>query len=295
MPTKEPNEVGREPTRSVTFAKLVAAGNDFILLDADRHTPPRELSAFAVWACRREYGIGADGVLVIRRHTPDHILLTVVNPDGSVAKMCGNGARCAAFHVLQSGASTQLTVELRGRERTHVLKARRASGDMVEVTSPQPTALEGPFSLYGFDFYRIDTGTEYAVTFVEDVNELDVTALGRAVRNHPCFAPGGTSVAFAEWQSEELKVRTYERGNEAETLSCGSAAVACAMTARHLGLTVHDPIRVHNRSDTPLAVRITGVGPGFTELVLAGPAQQVFTGNVTWPKEPGIMPTRRAC
>lgn len=272
MPTEE---------RTVDFVKLVAAGNDFILIDGDRQAPPWDLPAFSSWACHREDGVGADGLLVLRRKGPGHVRLTVVNPDGSIAKMCGNGARCAAFYTMRSDSAGPLTVEFAGRDRWHTLSARPAE-DLVELTSPQPRGIEGPIPIDGFDFYTLDTGTEYAVAFVNDVDRIDVPGLGRAVRHHPRFAPGGTSVSFAERRDDGLKVRTYERGNEAETRSCGSGAVACAVLAHHLGLVTGPRVPVHNRSGMPLVVGIEGGGPPFDALTLAGPARLVFTGSLVW-------------
>jgi len=97
---------GPEP---MDFVKLVAAGNDFILVEGSISPPFRDLASFAKWACQRQTGIGADGVLLVQRKDADHIMVTVANPDGSIAKMCGNGARCAALHALRSGATSPLT------------------------------------------------------------------------------------------------------------------------------------------------------------------------------------------
>ena len=134
--------------------------------------------------------------------------------------------------------------------------------------------------LDGFDFHTVDTGTEYAVAFVDDVDRIDLATVGPAIRHHPHFAPGGTSVSFAELRPDGLRVRTYERGNEAETLSCASGAVACAVVARTLGLPIPDRVAVHNRSADPLSVRIVGTGPPFVALTSTGSVARVFAGTV---------------
>lgn len=283
--------------REVEFVKLVAAGNHFVLLDADRDPPPPDVAAFVVRACRPATGIGADGVLLVRRTAADAVRLTVFNPDGSIAKMCGNGARCAAYHVLRQDGGSQLSVTL-GRDRLHTLHARLVgsgdgegsggdgsgggggSGEAVELSSPQPLATAGPIRLDGFDFHTVDTGTEYAVAFVDDVERIDVAAVAPPIRHHHRFAPGGTSVSFAELRPDGLRVRTYERGNEEETLSCASGAVACAVVARTLGLPIPDRVAVHNRSADPLSVRIVGTGPPFAALTSTGPVARVFGGTV---------------
>jgi diaminopimelate epimerase len=275
---------------AVRFVKMVAAGNDFVLVDADSGAPPADLGAFGSWACQPRTGVGADGLVVVRRDGPASIQVTVVNPDGSVAKMCGNGARCAVRHVLDGGMAGPVRVAL-GRHRLTGRRAPGPDGDLVEVTSPPPGAVAGPIRLAGLDgleFHTVDTGTEYAVALVPDVAALDVAALGRAVRYHERFDPAGTSVSFAQVRGDTLAVRTYERGNEAETLSCGSAAVACVVVARTLGvLPGAGRTAVQTRSGWPLLVGPdTGPPPAGT-VTLTGPAEVVFTGELRWPGPPG--------
>ncbi len=266
------------PTERMDFIKLVAAGNDFILIERPIGSPFPGLAAFAVRACRRETGIGADGVLLLQRRSAASIDVTVANPDGSVAKMCGNGARCAALHALRSGATPPLSVSLLGRHQVHELSAW-LNDDLVEMTSPQPKEVIGPVSLAGLDYYALDTGTEYAVAFVPDVDAVDVARLGQMIRHHPRFGTGGVSVTFAQSLPGGLKVRTYERGNEAETLSCGSGAVAAVVAAHHLGLPIGEVVPVHNRGGE-LRVRLAGNRPPFDVLTLSGPAKVVFTGTI---------------
>ncbi|MFL6138255.1 MAG: diaminopimelate epimerase [Frankiaceae bacterium] len=267
--------------RSVAFTKLVAAGNDFVLVDEDRSPAVPPISEFSRWACRRDVGIGADGVLMMRRTGADSVNLVVANPDGSIAKMCGNGARCGAYYALTHGLAAPLTMTFAGRDRDHSLQAR-SDGGLIEMTSPQPHAVGDPIEIDGFDFYSVDTGTEYAVTFVDAVDAVDVPEVGRLVRYHPRFAPGGTSVTFAQVTPDGLRARTYERGNEAETLSCSSGAVAAAVVARHAGLQDSEKVRVHNRSYAPLLVRLDGRHLPGEPVTVSGPVEPVFTGTIPW-------------
>jgi diaminopimelate epimerase len=202
------------PHTEIKFTKLVAAGNDFILIDAVDQPVPEDLPAFSVWACERQRGIGADGVLLVRRDRHGYVRLQVINPDGSIARMCGNGARCAAFYAMDSGSDEPLTIEFSGRDEVHIMLGRRAGG-LIELTSPKPRSVEGPVRIDNFEFYLLDTGTEYAVAIVDDVDSIDVPNVGRMVRYHPRFKPNGLSVSFAQRHPDGLKVRTYERGNEA--------------------------------------------------------------------------------
>lgn len=267
------------PTEPMDFVKLVASGNDFILVEGQISPPFDDLASFAVWACQRQTGIGADGVLLLDRNSATSTEVTIANPDGSIAKMCGNGVRCAALHALRSGATPPLSVRLLGRDQVHELRAWLTDG-VVEMTSPQPKTVCGPVTLAGLDYYALDTGTEYAVAFVPDIDAVDVAKLGPMIRHHPQFGVGGTSVTFAQLLRGGFRVRTYERGNEAETLSCGSGAVAAVVTAHHLGMPIDEVVLVHNRGGEPLRVRLAGNRLPFDVLTLAGPAQVVFSGTL---------------
>jgi diaminopimelate epimerase len=265
--------------QSIPFHKMVAAGNDFVVINQDQSDDllPPDLAAFSRQVCNRQFGAGADGLLLIERIGPVSIRLTVLNPDGSAAKMCGNGARCAALYaLLVLGVPAPVTVRL----NQHEMQAWITDGRL-EVTSPQPAAIEGPVRLLEHDLYLLNSGTEYAVAFVADVQELqriDVNRLGSAIRYHPYFAPAGTSVSFIAPDGADLRVRTYERGNEEETLSCGSAAVADVVAARQLGMVADGLVAVHNRTEHPLLVRIDGATAPFRQLTLIGPARISYCG-----------------
>lgn len=254
------------------FVKLVAAGNDFVLLDTDVCGTPEDISALGRWVCRPHTGIGADGLILLARLAPDRLRVTVVNPDGSVAKMCGNGIRCAAYHAFATGTAGPVDIEF----GPHRLRAW-PRGDLIEVTSPLRAGVAGPISLAGLDFHTVDTGTEYAVAVVPDAAVIDMNELGAFIRYHPEFAPGGVSVSVLQVVADGLVVRTYERGNEEETLACGSGAVACALVARSLDLVADGVIAAHTRGGEPLRVRVGGAA-----LTLTGPATTVFDGAVEW-------------
>lgn len=260
------------------FVKLVAAGNDFVLLDVDAYGMPDDVPGLAVWACRAHSGIGADGMVLLRRVGTDRLQVTVVNPDGSVARMCGNGIRCAVWYAFRTGMSGPVTVELGG----HELRAW-PRGDLVEVTSPMPDRVVGPIRLAGLDFHVVDTGTEYAVAVVPDIAGVDLHSLGPFVRHHERFAPRGSSVSVLQVVVDGLAVRTYERANEEETLSCGSGAVACVAVARSLGLVPEGIVAAHTVAGVPLLVRIAGAAAPFDALTLTGPATSVFEGTLNWP------------
>lgn len=231
--------------------------------------------------CDRHLGIGADGIVAVDRLSDLSFEVTCYNADGSVATMCGNALRCAARSIRRERGMNSMLLRMHGR--TH--ETRFDDDGRIGITvrhDEVPTAVEhiraGGLQ---FEFHTMYTGTEHVVTFVDDVDSLDVVGIGTEVRHHSAYAPLGTNVNFAEVRTGEgLRVRTYERGVEDETLSCGSGAVACALVARHLGKVDDDEVAVHNRSKHPLTVHPENAGTG--QAWLFGPAEVVYSGEFTW-------------
>ena len=273
----------------ISFTKMVGTGNDFIVVDA------RRLSAHAVngrWSsasralCDRHTGIGADGILVLERSPRADIRMRVFNPDGSEAEMCGNGARCVAKYL--GRASTIDT-------QAGVLSAR-VRGDRVAMRMTDPRGLRlgqsvranGRRVAFGF----VDTGVPHAVVTMPSVDRVDVRGLGRALRTHRAFAPRGTNVDFIQpiaGRPNRIKIRTYERGVEDETLACGTGIAAAAViygaSQRSTASRARScRIQVQARSGDVLTVSFT-ILPGLriSGLVLEGGARRVFDGLVTLP------------
>ena len=286
---------------TISFTKMVAAGNDFLVVDARRLRQRRAVSWRAVSRalCERHHGIGADGLLVLEASATADVKMRVFNPDGSQAHMCGNGARCVARYLAQ---------RRRGKRSEAIVletKAGRVSAEVqdgrVAMRMMDPTALRLNLTLdverrhlrMGF----INTGVPHVVVPVADLETVDVNRLGRALRTHPAFAPRGTNVDFIQAEigpSGHLRVRTYERGVEAETLACGTGVAASAVVyALGNGLgganMRRHRIEVATRGGDRMRVSFT-VLPGdrprrVTDVVLEGPARQVCEGRVVWPLE----------
>jgi len=263
----------------VEFRKVHGAGNDFIFINGPfEHA---DLPGLARDLCTRQTGVGADGLVISTPLCGDPPAYEVrcLNADGSEATMCGNALRCAALCAAADYGHTEVVMVMAGvRHRGEV------HGCEVAVTAeagPVLTAaavINDDGQVYEFD--AVQTGTEHAVTFVADVDAVDAVTLGRAVRYHASFAPLGTNASFVQAASPDvLRIRTYERGVEAETLSCGSGAVAAVVAARARQLTGEGTVTVHNRAEAPLAVRPDPVSPGRTFWV-SGPAAIVFTGRI---------------
>lgn len=242
--------------------KYHGTGNDFIIVDAALTVPDRR--AFAIEYCDRETGsshpdtetTGADGVLFLAledQYSPPRVVMTLVQPDGSVAAMCGNGVRCAAAWAARKTGADELMIDTLAGTRP-----ARITDDAVHVEMGQPTfspesiplADDSPLVEMDIDeltVTAVNTGVPHAVAFVEDVDNVDLERVGPAVRNASVF-PDGANVTIASkdgGQTSAFEQRTFERGVEGETASCGTGAVAVAAVAHRLGLLEeNEPVAV---------------------------------------------------
>lgn len=252
----------------VNFSKYVGAGNDFLLVDDRRGGFPC-LPHLIAKLCHRQQGVGADGVILLTEASGADFGFRIFNADGSEAEMCGNGVRCLARFLEELGLSAS-TFTLETKERLLFVKIGKEIA--VEMGEARDLMLELEPNLH-----FVNTGVPHAVTFVPDVNEVDVAEDGRKLRFHPRFQPKGTNASFASLKPDgSVAVRTYERGVEAETLACGTAATAVALIAAQL-YDLPSPVRVHTRSEAILSVSFE---KGFSRLTLTGPAHLVFRGVV---------------
>ncbi len=267
------------------FAKIQGSGNDFILIDNrdERFYEFLEktgvcLKEFVIRVCRPHTGVGADGLILIERpeDPSNHFRWQFFNSDGSEAEMCGNGARCAVRFCYDLGiVDEEVRFEtLAGVVRAKVLEGgRRVRVQLTPPSEPVEKSLEVSGDLVKGVF--INTGVPHFVTLVEDIDRLDVVSLGRSIRFHREFEPSGTNVDFVEIEGNRVKMRTYERGVETETLSCGTGAVASAVVARTMGLVNSEEVEVLTRSGEVLKVYIGGAPD---EVYLEGEVRKVFEG-----------------
>ena len=260
------------------FRKVHGAGNDFIFINGPYEHA--DLPGLARDLCTRQTGIGADGLVISTPLSGDPPAYEVrcLNADGSEATMCGNALRCAALCAAADHGHTEVTmimagVQHRGEVRGGEVAVTAEAGPVLRAAA----VVEDHGQVYEFD--AVHTGTEHAVAFVADVDAVDAGSLGRIVRYHASFAPAGTNVSFVQPAAPGvLRIRTYERGVEAETLSCGSGAVAAVVAAQARQLTGEGAVTVRNRAEAPLTVRPDPASPGRTFWV-SGPAAIVFTGQ----------------
>jgi diaminopimelate epimerase len=255
----------------INFLKLVGNGNDFVLIDC-RRQPVRALNVVARRICNRKYGIGADGLLVLESSKRADARMRIFNSDGSEAEMCGNGARCAAYYLNKANATLDTKAGIiRARLKAEMVKIR--------LTNPKPLTLNMAVQLKRkLRVNFINTGVPHVVVFVHGLDKIDVPFLGRILRNHKKFSPGGTNVNFVEtFNSNTIRVRTYERGVEDETLACGTGSVASALVfAANSG--ADRKIKVITASGEILNVYFNRDGLRFSDVWLEGKVKLVCKG-----------------
>ena len=266
------------PTTPIPFAKMNGAGNDFILIDNRRGEIGPEAAELARRVCHRRLAVGADGLILIEPSETADFAWRFFNSDGSLAEMCGNGARCAArFAHLHGIAGPTMRFEtLAGLIRAEL----RGNEVAVGITPPLLVGLDVALAV-STGTLRVDcldTGVPHAVVFVDDPAAVDVRALGREIRFHRRFALAGTNVNFAGVKEPgRLALRTYERGVEDETLACGTGATAAALAAaRRFGWA--SPVSVDTASGRRLTVSFVVDGDGFRDPWLQGDARLACSG-----------------
>ena len=265
------------------FVKMNGAGNDFVMLDNRAGNLQLETSQIAR-LCDRHRGVGADGVLVIEPAANGaDFRMRYYNADGGEAEMCGNGARCfARFANRVAGAREKLSFETPAGVIAATLQGE---GVTLGMSEPKDLRLNLRISALGqeIDCHYVDSGVPHVVIPVDDISEVDVRAIGAAVRHHAEFAPRGANVNFLERRGDgQVAIRTYERGVEDETLACGTGVVASALIfAATAG--AHSPVRVRVKGGDELEVAFKRDGDRFSDVTLTGPADFVFEGTVEVP------------
>jgi diaminopimelate epimerase len=266
---------------SLTFIKMNGAGNDFVLLDNRTHRFQLTREQI-IRLCDRHRGVGADGVieLVACASGKADWAWNFHNSDGSEASMCGNGARCFARFVQRvTGQDRDFTFET----GAGVVKAR-FRGELVSIgmTPPRDLALNQdlPVSTGSMMVHSVNTGVPHAVVLVPDADHAPVATAGPELRHHPHFAPRGTNVNFVQVLGPgNIRVRTFERGVEGETLACGTGVTASALiVSRIKGWT--SPVRVRVQGGDTLEVGYADHGGEFSDVCLTGPADIAFEGRI---------------
>ena len=252
----------------IIFSKYHGAGNDFILIDNRNntyHLSEKEIETL----CHRRFGIGADGLMFIEEDSETDFKMRYYNSDGKEGSMCGNGGRCIVAFANEIGIQKE-HYRFNAIDGLHeaFLKGTEVNLKMTNVNSIQNID----------NHWFLDTGSPHAVEIVTNLNEINVSEKGEKLRYDTRFGDSGTNVNFIEIDKNILKIRTYERGVEAETYACGTGAVASAIIANQLQPELNKFIL--NALGGQLEVSFENTNQQYSNIWLKGPAIKVFSGNI---------------
>lgn len=259
------------------FEKYQGTGNDFVIIDnrqglfkPDRNT--------VEYLCDRKFGIGADGLMLLENEPGYDFKMVYFNADGNESSMCGNGGRCLTAYAFSKGVFKDKCrfLAIDGDHDAILLEDKGNHDYMVSLKMIDVNAV----NTFENDLV-IDTGSPHYLRFLTDVDKLDVYTEGYKVRNSEPFVKEGINVNFLEMKDGLLHVRTYERGVEDETLSCGTGVTAAALAAAEKGMLNGDNICKIQTKGGKLQVRFHKNGEGsFDDIWLEGPATFVFEGEI---------------
>jgi diaminopimelate epimerase len=266
----------------LAFAKMAGGGNDFVMIDHRQAgiTNPGELTRRI---CTRALSVGADGLILVEPSPRASVRIRYYNSDGSLGEFCGNGTRCAArFAYLSELAPRKMTLET----DAGIVSAEVLDDERVTISLPPPNSFRAdrPLDVEGTTVRgsSIVVGVPHYVVFLrDDLWEQDIRPLGSAIRRHRELQPQGSNVNFVVVRdSGSIEVRTYERGVENETLSCGSGVVASVAVSALFG-KVKPPVRVLTRSGITLEVALRVDGGELRDVYLTGDARLIYRGTLS--------------
>jgi len=253
---------------SLHFYKYHGTGNDFILID-NRHLKfPKNNTKLIAGMCDRNFGIGADGLILLENHPSEHFTMVYFNSDGNESSMCGNGGRCLVHFANYLGIiDTHASFEAIDGIHEATIDGEIVSLKMGAVNQINTSN----------EYVFLNTGSPHHVELVPNVDDYEVVEKGRSIRNS-LYGKEGANVNFVTPVSDNsFKVRTYERGVENETLSCGTGVTAVAIAMYATGNADANSIELHTPGGQ-LEVSFESHSGTYTNVILKGPAKQVFKG-----------------
>lgn len=267
-------------TEKLHFFKLSGSGNDFVIVDNFKLKLPFDFyKGIVTKLCNRNNGIGADGLIVLNQDEGVDFRWDFFNSDGSVAEMCGNGSRCAARLFANLYGKRKISIQtlagvIYAEVNENLVKVKLSESS--NIVDNMEIYMDGEVVVGSF----VNTGVPHFVIIVDNVNDVDVRGLGRKIRFHERFEPAGTNVNFVQkLNSSMIKVRTYERGVEDETLACGTGASASAIICGYKNLTT-SPVKVITSGGEELFIYFTINNSKATELFLEGNVKLICEGDV---------------
>lgn len=251
-----------------TFYKYQGTGNDFVLIDNRNGLFPKTDVGLISKICDRRFGVGADGLMLLENHPTADFNMVYYNSDGNPSSMCGNGGRCMVHFANFLGIiSDKTTFEAVDGEHKASVENDWVSLKMSDVDNIK---VEGAYTF-------LNTGSPHHVEVVTDLEDFDVFFKGREIRNN-IYGEEGSNVNFVEQLDHSIfSVRTYERGVENETLSCGTGVTAVALAMFEIGKTDKNTVALETLGGQ-LIVKFEKSENGYRNIFLEGPAKQVFKG-----------------
>jgi diaminopimelate epimerase len=255
------------------FEKYQGAGNDFIIIDDRKENFPDQDHSLIQKHCDRHFGIGADGLILVRDSDRSDFKMLYFNADGHPSSLCGNGSRCVfAFANKHQMIGNEGTFET----SDGIHRGSLTPDDLICIEMGDVLTIEKRGSAI-----FMDTGSPHHIEFVDQVSAIDVKTQGAAIRYGAPYFETGSNANFVEKVNEkEFNIRTYERGVEDETLACGTGAVAAAIGAHFSGQTPLDMVNI-NALGGCLQVSFTPDSGQYKNILLIGPATYIFSGNLT--------------
>ncbi len=257
----------------MTFYKYQGTGNDFIIVDNRLQKIDKNNTKRIAEICDRRFGIGADGFILLENDDSSDFKMVYYNADGNESSMCGNGGRCITAFAKFLGVidNSAQFIAIDGLHNTKIEK------EIVHLQMQDVSKVE-TYKDHSF----LDTGSPHHVQLVSDLKTFEVKSIGSKIRHGQPYNEAGSNVNFVEQVSDDIfAVRTYERGVEDETLSCGTGVTAVALAMYKSGKTNSQAVSLKTEGGQ-LKVTFNSDDKGYSNIWLIGPATQVFKGELEW-------------
>ena len=268
--------------KHIEFLKASGSGNDFIIIDnRNKIIYEQNLKNLVANVCRRKMSVGADGLILVENSDLADFKWRFFNSDGNTAEMCGNGARCVArFAHLNRIAGPEMSFETDAG-----IVSAQVTNYLVKVKMPDPVSFKVDYSINlknsSLIINSVNTGVPHVVINTDSIDDIDVVNLGREIRFHEMFSPGGTNVNFiCQQKNGVVAIRTYERGVEDETLACGTGSVAGAIVTAKKSEKIKSPVTMKTKSGMHLYVYYKEKSDSFYDVYLEGDARIIYTGEL---------------
>ena len=255
----------------IKFQKYQGTGNDFIIINNNRLSFPNKNKDLIKHLCDRKFGIGSDGLILINPSAKTDFEMLYFNSDGNLGSMCGNGARCSVKFAQNQKIIKSNTI-FNACDGNHNATINK---DLITLSMKPVDKIK----TFNNDLF-LDTGSPHFIRIVENIEDFDVYNEGKLIRNSSEFKDEGVNVNFVQIISEnEFSVRTFERGVEDETLSCGTGVTAVALAMFHLKKTNSKKLKIKTRGGE-LTVEFNNSENGYSEIYLTGSVKMIFSGEI---------------